>query len=88
MAASCLQSIRKVDVQLKSKDAEQEPDFQDLPLYQPKGSPGSVEDHADLRERRSDRIKASCLSAACPCSTQPVQLPSHVLPNSSRGAAS
>jgi len=88
MAASCLQSVKKADVvHRKSKDTEQESDFQDLPLYQPEGSPGHVEDQADLRKRRNDRAKDNQLSADCPYSTQPIQLPSHVLPNSSRGAA-
>ena len=83
-----MQSIREVDiVQQKSKDAEQEPDFQGLPLYQPKGSPDSVGDQADLRKRRNDRAKDSQLSTDRLYSIQPTQVPSHVLPNSSRGAA-
>lgn len=88
MGASCLQSNREVDiVQHKSKDAKQEPDFQDLPLYQPKGSPDRAEDPADLRKHSNDRGKASQLSAGCPSSIQPIQLSFPPVAQSSRGAA-
>lgn len=76
MAASCLQSIRKVDaVQHKSKDAEQEPDFQDLLPYLSKVSPGSVEDQADLRKCRNDRVKYIQLPAGCTASSPASCLP-------------